>query len=89
MQLLRDGLDPEDSNMTIGGRTGFTPLVSVLCDEEGDGEDPEVQLFCVHVRRTDGAELSYGRILTSGGSRGGWSLSMVVASVVAGVWPSV
>lgn len=66
-QILRE--NSMDQNTMIGGRTGYTPLVSVLYDDD-DFSDPDVRFFCVHVRAPDGSELPYSRILANGADVG-------------------
>ncbi|KAI6891364.1 hypothetical protein KC318_g13842 [Hortaea werneckii] len=51
MQLLY--LDPYTGDHTVmGGRTGFTPIVTVLYNDEDS--DPDVQAFCMKLRSPEG-----------------------------------
>ncbi|KAI6826503.1 hypothetical protein KC340_g10237 [Hortaea werneckii] len=51
MQLLY--LDPYTGDATVmGGRTGFTPIVTVIYDDEDS--DPDVQAFCMKLRSPEG-----------------------------------
>ncbi|GAB1740181.1 hypothetical protein NU219Hw_g5298t2 [Hortaea werneckii] len=51
MQLLY--LDPYTTDQTVmGGRTGFTPIVTVLYNDEN--ADPDVQAFCMKLRSPEG-----------------------------------
>ncbi|GAB1743031.1 hypothetical protein NU219Hw_g8727t1 [Hortaea werneckii] len=42
----------------MGGRTGFTPIVTVAYSED-DSTDPSVASFCLHVRSREGFELPF------------------------------
>lgn len=84
-QILRS--NPMGQNHTFGGRTGYTPIVSVLYGDEEDA-DPEVQFYCVHVRASSGDELPYSDFVTSGASDDGrWQAIWLVAfAMVVSAW---
>lgn len=84
-QILRS--NAMDQNHTFGGRTGYTPIVSVLYGND-ENADPEVQFYCVHVRASSGEELPYSDFVTSGASDvGRWEVIWLVAfAMVVTAW---
>ncbi|TKA32498.1 hypothetical protein B0A50_01606 [Salinomyces thailandicus] len=66
-QVLRGG--SMDQSPITGGRTGYTPIVSVVYggdDGDDDYSNPEVQFLCMHLRQRDNEELPYSAIANGG-----------------------
>lgn len=85
-QILRG--NPVEQNSTFGGRTGYTPVISVVYGEDG-AESPDVQVFCMHLYQTDGEELPYSTLTStsSAAESTSWSRwSVLVALVLSMVW---
>lgn len=84
-QILRN--NTMNQNHTFGGRTGYTPVMSVLYGDD-DYSDPNVQFYCVHVRASSGEELPYSNFVTSSGSSVvQWhGLLLAAFTMVTGAW---
>ncbi|KAI6854976.1 hypothetical protein KC343_g3183 [Hortaea werneckii] len=75
--VIDDGLD-----LGLGGRTGFTPVVNVLYDQENDTE-PEVTFLCMRTYTPDGGELPGSRLQYNSASVSN-GFSNVVSTLVSG-----
>ena len=51
-----DEISDEQERANGGGRTGFTPIVTVVW-EDGEDQDPDAKFWCVRLRSPEGNEL--------------------------------
>jgi hypothetical protein len=57
---------PQSQNSTYGGRTGYSPIVTVVYDSENDAS-PDVSIHCVHLWSTNGSSLPYSTLVAEQG----------------------
>jgi hypothetical protein len=57
---------PQSQNSTYGGRTGYSPIVSVVYDSEDD-TTPDVSIHCVHLWSINGSSLPYSTLVPEQG----------------------
>jgi hypothetical protein len=72
---------PQSQNSTYGGRTGYSPVVSVVYNSESD-RTPDVSVYCLHLWSTNGTALPYSS-LTADTSKAAMTLGRTSAGVVA------
>ncbi|TKA24602.1 hypothetical protein B0A50_06362 [Salinomyces thailandicus] len=65
LQKDSSGPGPSSFGFGVGGRVGYTPVVSVLYDDEDDVE-PEVTFLCMRTYTPDGEILPFSRLSSSG-----------------------
>lgn len=58
-----------DKLQDFGGRTGFTPVVTVVYDDEDDTR-PGVDIFCMHLRSPEGQKLPFQQLNYEDNARG-------------------
>lgn len=65
-----EGTIPGSDNLQdFGGRTAFTPVVTVVYDDEDDTR-PDVNIFCMHLRSPEGYELPFRQLNYKDDARG-------------------
>ncbi|KAI6791898.1 hypothetical protein KC363_g4598 [Hortaea werneckii] len=75
--VIDEGLD-----LGLGGRTGYTPVVNVLYDQEDD-TSPEVTFLCMRTYTPDGGELPGSRVQYNGASVSN-GFSAIMTTLVSG-----
>ena len=51
-----DEIPDEQRRANVGGRTGFTPIVTIIW-EDGEDQNPDAKFWCVRLRSPEGNEL--------------------------------